>query len=193
MRGYIHIVAIKNVWPKTATYNITTMALMFGVLQTKGANQKRNKTAAPSIEPSVALLRQKLDGKPAAATNPAPPMWIANEHTMEPSAMTEKESGLSAGYALVVSFPDQSPSFCYGFEAGQLNQQMKFGLTTEIEETTRIENREVIRRCAEYLGWRVEVTPSEIEGWDLTKLIKVSPRRDRPNPHGLKVVATPPL
>jgi hypothetical protein len=59
----------------------------------------------------------------------------------------------------VVSFPDQSPSFCRGFEAGQLWEQMcrfPIGLPpdgiAEIENTTRIENREVIERMASSRG-----------------------------------------
>lgn len=93
------------------------------------------------------------------------------------------------GYKLAVSFPDQSPSFCYGFEAGKLWERMESGTVAEIEMTTRIENREVIARCADYLGWSVdEVKPSATEGWDFTKLTKTRPAGVRDNPHGLRIV-----
>lgn len=99
------------------------------------------------------------------------------------------DSGISeGGYSLVVSFPDQSPSFCYGFEAGKLWERMDRGDVAELEETTRIENREMIARAAAYLGWSVDVTPSEVDGWDFTKFAKVRPSGSRVNPHGLRIV-----
>lgn len=91
-------------------------------------------------------------------------------------------------FALVVSFPDQSATFCHGFEAGQLWQRMTSGTEATIEATTRVENREVIRRCASALGWTVSVQPSEIEGWDFTTMEKVGPPPASRNPHGLQLI-----
>jgi hypothetical protein len=110
--------------------------------------------------------------------------------------MTTTESGISeGGYSLIVSFPDQSPSFCHGFEAGQLWERMcrfPIGLppdgVADIETITRIENREVIRRMADNRGWQVETKKTDVEGWDATTLRKVAPPPTRPNPHGLRIV-----
>lgn len=88
---------------------------------------------------------------------------------------------------LVVAFPDGSPSFVAGFEAGMLWSRMKTGTEAEIEMTTRVENREVIDRMAVAEGWRIERATTEADGWDTTTLVKVAPARA--NPHGLKVVS----
>lgn len=93
-----------------------------------------------------------------------------------------------ASYGLIVSFPDQSASFVHGFEAGKLDEQMKRGDVAEIESTTHVENREVLARLADAEGWSVETKPSEVEGWDYTKLVKAKPSREIPNPHGLRVI-----
>jgi hypothetical protein len=98
------------------------------------------------------------------------------------------EQNEHASYGLVVSFPDQSASFVHGFEAGALDERMKAGAVAEIEATTHDENREVIRRLADYQGWSVEVKPSGVPGWDYTILRKERPARERPNPHGLRIV-----
>lgn len=92
------------------------------------------------------------------------------------------------GYQLVVSFPDQSPSFGHGLEAGKLWEQMRAGHVAEIEATTHLENREVIRRIADHLGWSTEVLP-QLDGWDFTTLVKTRSPRGRPNPHGLALVS----
>ena len=98
------------------------------------------------------------------------------------------ESEVHDGYQLLVSFPDQSPTFCHGFEAGKLWAEMRGGLSAEIETTTRVENREVILRMATAEGWEVRRTPSSVDGWDLTSMQKYGPASDTPNPHGLRVV-----
>lgn len=90
-------------------------------------------------------------------------------------------------YGLLVSFPDDSHSFVHGFEAGQTWQKMEAGDVAEIEVTTHVKNREVMRRMAGALGWEIEVTTAT-EEWDNTKMIKRRPERSRPNPHGLRVV-----
>jgi hypothetical protein len=101
------------------------------------------------------------------------PMTIDNEETWTP----------------VVAFPDQSPNFVYGFEAGQIWSAMQIlkVVDTHLSFTTNRENREVIQRMAVHLGYEVEV--GEIaDGWDETILTNVSPEREKPNPHGLRVV-----
>lgn len=99
------------------------------------------------------------------------------------------EDDKSATYGLVVAFPDPSPSFVHGFEAGGLWEKLKNGETAEIQATTHVENREVIARMADAEGWEIEVKPTEVEGWDFTKLEKKRPAREKPNPHGLRVVS----
>ncbi len=90
-------------------------------------------------------------------------------------------------WGLVFDFPDQSSSFVYGFEAGQLFARMH-GLEDAFVFLTHPENREVIRRIADYLGWAVEFLPIENEGRDNTTLTKKDNYRERINPHGLRVV-----
>ena len=51
------------------------------------------------------------------------------------------------------------------------------------------ENREVLLRIAEYRGWKVEVVPTEVPGWDMSKFTKIEPSGTRINPHGLRIVA----
>lgn len=96
--------------------------------------------------------------------------------------------GEPPAFGLIVSFPDQSASFVHGFEAGGLWERMASGMMAEIEATTHIENREIIARMADSRGWDVEVTASDVTGWDYTKLTKRRAPRERPNPHGLKAV-----
>ena len=94
----------------------------------------------------------------------------------------------NVGYGLIVSFPDESASFVNGFEAGALWNRLTGGAEAEISLTTHTENREVIARMADAQGWDVEVTTSQVQGWDFTKLEKTKPARERPNPHGLRLV-----
>lgn len=96
--------------------------------------------------------------------------------------------GNDRSYSLLVSFPDDSHSFVHGFEAGKLWEQMESGDVAEIEMTTHVANREVIRRMADHLGWELEVADTLVEGWDITTLTKRRAERDRANPHGLRVV-----
>lgn len=91
-------------------------------------------------------------------------------------------------YGLIVSFPDQSASFVHGFEAGGLWQQMRGGAVAEIEQTTHVENREVIARMAAAEGWSIEVKRSGVDGWDQSSLAKIAKAPERRNPTGLRVV-----
>lgn len=95
---------------------------------------------------------------------------------------------MDEGYQLRVAFPDESPSFVYGFEAGKLWAQMLSGIVAEIEAVTHSENREIISRMAIAEGWDIEQEPTAIGGWDHTKLIKQRAAPDKPNPHGLRVI-----
>ena len=101
--------------------------------------------------------------------------------------MTDDAEG-NVGYGLIVSFPDGSPNFVNGFEAGALWNRLTSGTEAEISLTTHAVNRVVIARMADAQGWDVEVTQSPVEGWDFTKLEKRKPARERPNPHGLRLV-----
>jgi hypothetical protein len=100
----------------------------------------------------------------------------------EPSAVGPK-------WGLILSFPDQSASFAHGFEAGKIWNDMQRGGQAELAYHTSPENRELIRRMADHLGWVVESKPStEVEEWDVTMLAKIRPERERANPHGLRIV-----
>lgn len=102
--------------------------------------------------------------------------------------MTDTQN--AAAYELVVAFPDPSPCFVHGFEAGQIYEHMLNPENPpEIERTTHVENREVLERLAIASGWRLERQPSGTEGWDYTKLTKAKPPLERPNPHGLRIVS----
>ena len=108
----------------------------------------------------------------------------------------QEENGIHDGcdgWELVLSFPDQSPSFARGVEFGKLwaiLTRMDHGDAACVQQTTMAENREVIRRLAEYLGWQIEVTPYEVKGWDMTAFTKIKPdgKDRRVNPHGLRIV-----
>jgi hypothetical protein len=98
------------------------------------------------------------------------------------------ESG-TAGWALIISFPDQSASFAHGFEAGKIWNDMQRGDKAGLAYHTSPENRELLRRMADHLGWHIESHPStEVAEWDVTMLSKVRPERNRANPHGIRVV-----
>lgn len=92
------------------------------------------------------------------------------------------------GWRLVVAFPDESPSFAHGVEVGKLWARMDANVEADFYCFTMAENREVLRRIAEYLGWSIEFTWAPIEGWDTTIFKKVAPKGLRTNPHGLRVV-----
>lgn len=95
-------------------------------------------------------------------------------------------------FGLIVSFPDQSASFVHGFEMGQLWQRMEHGAEAEITATVHDENREVIVRSADALGWSAEIRTSSVFGWAEATLVKRRPSRLRPNPHGLRIVGGTP-
>ena len=71
--------------------------------------------------------------------------------------------------SLCYAFPDASPSFTHGFEAGRIAMCMQQGLTP-IEDGMPVheENAEVLRRMAEYYGYAIdfaEPRTKDSEGW----------------------------
>lgn len=99
-----------------------------------------------------------------------------------------KDNPETTGYALVVSFEDQSPSYCYGFEAGCIWQRMQDGDEQEIEVTVSSENRETIRRMGLAKGWDADFQPTGDPTWLFLKLTKTKAELARPNPRGLHVI-----
>lgn len=108
------------------------------------------------------------------------------------SEITNTENG---GWGLLVAFPDGSPSFVHGFEAGQLWQRIRDGREAEIEKLTiHAANEEVVQRMATSEGWECEFEPCKDETervydtYRVVTLRKVTKAPDRHNPHGLRVV-----
>ena len=64
----------------------------------------------------------------------------------------------------VVLFPDESPSFVHGFEAGMIWALMEAGQAV-IERTCHEENREVLTRMADRLGYALDATATDVPGW----------------------------
>jgi hypothetical protein len=98
-----------------------------------------------------------------------------------------RDEDAHGGWRLLVAFPDQSPSFAHGVEAGKIWMRLKTEAGT-IECVTMVENAEVLRRLAEYQGWRVEHTLSEVAGWNQTTFTRVRLAGKIVNPHGLRSV-----
>lgn len=91
-----------------------------------------------------------------------------------------------AEYGLIVAFPDGSPSFVHGFEAGRVDQQMIDGVP-EFELMSHTENQEVFTRMAVAMGYEAEFEKTEIEEWQTAKFKKVALPKNN-NPFGLRVV-----
>jgi hypothetical protein len=98
-------------------------------------------------------------------------------------------------WGLIVAFPDGSPSFVHGFEAGQLVERMQRGDKAEFERIMiHAANEEVIRRMCVAYGWECEFEPCKdetdqvYETYRMVTLRKVKAESGRPNPHGLRVV-----
>lgn len=68
-------------------------------------------------------------------------------------------------FRMLVRFPDQSPSFAYGFEAGTIWTDMIEG--REIRDRAVNEhNRAVIEEMANARGYDIQrLEPSEVPGW----------------------------
>lgn len=71
--------------------------------------------------------------------------------------------------SLLVSFPDQSPAFTLGFEAGMIWARME-AREPQIEATTRAENAPVLRRMAAARGYDIAFAASEMLKWEFVRL-----------------------
>lgn len=103
--------------------------------------------------------------------------------------MDDDNTSLSEpGYCLVLEFPDQSPSFAHGVEFGKIWASLNLNVDICVSDTTASENREALRRLAEYLGWKVEIKTSDVEGWDFSTFTKIKTAPTRANPRAFHVV-----
>jgi squalene cyclase len=98
-------------------------------------------------------------------------------------------------WGLLVAFPDGSPSFVHGFEAGQISERLTNGRESEIENlTVHAANEEVIRRLCIAQGWECTFDACKDEEekvydtYRVVTLRKVSLPPSQFNPHGLRVV-----
>lgn len=73
---------------------------------------------------------------------------------------------MSGGYGLVFSFPDQSPSFVHGFEAGEWWQKMRAAKNMDVDSfgtfggfPIHAANEGVIIQMAKYYGFRAIIAP----------------------------------
>lgn len=67
-------------------------------------------------------------------------------------------------YNLLVAFPDGSPSFVHGFEAGTIWQRMQTK-ETPIEATLHFANTEVFSRMAEAAGYGMVSKETDFPEW----------------------------
>ena len=81
-------------------------------------------------------------------------------------------------YMPVVSFPDQSPSFVHGFEAGMIWQQMQDGLDPiEPEIAVQRANREVFENMANSAGYNLDTEEYADTEWMTVKFTRQPKRR----------------
>lgn len=74
------------------------------------------------------------------------------------------------GWELAIRFQDQSPSYAYGFEAGQFWAEMKGGASL-IQRMVMAETTSMIQRMADYLGYIMSEEQQEY-GWVTVTLTK---------------------
>lgn len=74
------------------------------------------------------------------------------------------EHSAEPGWELILAFPDPSPSFCHGFEAGKIWERMKE--LAPIDHLVSDENREMFVRMAKAKGWRAEFERVNDDGWE---------------------------
>lgn len=67
-------------------------------------------------------------------------------------------------YGLILAFPDQSDSFCHGWEMGALDARLACEIAP-FELTLHEANTECITRVCQARGWRAEIKPTEVDGW----------------------------
>jgi hypothetical protein len=75
------------------------------------------------------------------------------------------------GWSLTFAFPDQSPSFAYGFSCGRVWEQMKSPGASVIGGTFPVETRDTIEGMAMALGW-IETIEDMGEGWINVTLVR---------------------
>ncbi len=93
--------------------------------------------------------------------------------------MTEDFSPDAGEYRLVVPFPDGSPSFVHGFEAGCIWQRMNAGeyqIGGLDEIALHTENVEVFERMAAAQGYDIKIDDSSDRDWSIVTFTK---RRDK--------------
>lgn len=108
---------------------------------------------------------------------------------MNESDMEDGE-GKIANYKLVTVFPDQSPSYARGFEAGAIWNRMRSGREDVIETTIHMDNVLTVERMCTAEGWDWKMKPYDApsEMWYEIKLVKFKSSPNMTNPHGLRVV-----
>lgn len=93
-------------------------------------------------------------------------------------------------FGLLLAFPDESPSFVHGFEAGGLWERMARGETPIELEVAHSANEEVHRRAAAHwsydLVWRPMKPPYEV--YAKAVFTKAGCGRGARNPNGLRVI-----
>lgn len=72
--------------------------------------------------------------------------------------MTEKVE-----YGLVIAFPDQSPAYVYGFEAGSLWECFRRGVQIERHQV-HAANRQLLLRMATHFGLCAHFEPVSVDG-----------------------------
>lgn len=82
----------------------------------------------------------------------------------------------STEYSPLVAFTDDSQNFTNGFEAGMVWRDLDRGLD-ELEGTYRAENKEVLKRIADYYGYGVKFEGASYDGvvydeWVFAQFIK---------------------
>ena len=74
-------------------------------------------------------------------------------------------------YSMLFSFPNQSPSFVHGFEAGMLWREMEAGALT-IKRTIHSINLGLVHRMATQSGYSFNSVPTNIDEWTNIELVK---------------------
>ena len=82
-----------------------------------------------------------------------------------------------AGYELVITFGDQSPSFAHGFTCGRIWQQMRTR-NAPFSETIAAELREDVIALATVAGWMETFLPLDETGeWLRVTFMQENPRK----------------
>ena len=76
------------------------------------------------------------------------------------------------GYELVLAFPDASPSFAHGMEAGRLWERLRQERRVH-EEMIHTANREVVGRLAAAYGYVVDFADLAQGSWSSARFVPV--------------------